>query len=328
MNELEMMIARLKPVEQNISAQVGDAFNLQNLAQLFVQAEKIDGLTPQLTQVMDYAKFIPVNNAINAVYGTSVNLQRKQGVGLGKAYSGTGMDIPLAEVVYDEISLKTKAGSIGYQYAVLELGTAMAMGVALENDKIAAARLGFERHMSNVAWYGEEATGLKGFYNQTGVALTAKTVDFDKASISEVLNFINTVIFDAIDASEYDYSIAPTDIILPMSVTRALSSRITTDANPMPFLDYIRKNNEASLEGKNINITSSKRGVGRGQDDADRIVSYCKSPDCIEMRIPKELTFEPAQAQGLDIFVPGSYLYQGVWLKRVDSMRYVDVKKG
>ena len=327
MNELQQMMARLAPVAGLLQVNVGDAFNLQNLASLFVQAEKIDGLSPQMALMMDYARFIPANTNINAVYGTSTILQRKQGVGVGRAFSGTGMDIPLAEVVYDEVSLKTKLGAVGYQYALEEIKTAAMMGIRLESDKVAAARLAFEKHMSRVAWFGEAETGLKGFYNQDGVALTAKTIDFATASVQQLLEFFNGVIFDAIDATEHDSSIAPTDIILPMSVAKILSSRITTDVNPVPVMDYIHKNNEAALEGKSINITSSKRGDGMGQDGAGRIVAYCKDPNCLEMRIPRDLTFETAQQTGFDVFVPGSYLYQGLWLKRVDSMRYVDVKK-
>lgn len=327
MNKLQQMMARLAPAASVLQANVGDAFNLQNLAQLFVQAENIDGISPQLAQAMDYAKFIPVNQNISAVYGTSTNLSRKQGVGLGKAFSGTGMDIPLAEAIYDEVSLKTKAGSIGYQYSLLELQTALAMGIALENDKISAARLAYEKHMSNVAWNGEAETGLNGFYNQTGVALAAKTIDFDTATPQQVLGFFNSLIFDAIDGAGEDSSIMPTDIILPMAVTRILSERVTTDTNPIPFMEYIRKNNEAALQNIPVNITSSKRGNGKGQANSDRIVSYCKSPDCLEMRIAQELEFEAAQPNGLDVFVPGSYIYQGLWLKRVDSMRYIDVAK-
>lgn len=261
MNQLQQMMARLAPVAGVLQANVGDAFNLQNLAQLFVQAEKIDGLSPQMAQVMDYAKFIPVNTSINAVYGTSTNLQRKQGVGLGKAFSGTGMDIPLAEVVYDEVSLKTQLGAVGYQYAMEEIKTAAAMGISLENDKVAATRLAFEKHMSNVAWHGEAETGLKGFYNQDGVALNAKTIDFATATVQQLLDFFNGIIFDAIDAAEHDNSIAPTDIILPMSVARALSGRTTTDVNPVPVMDYIRKNNEAALEGRGVLSTSRQASM-------------------------------------------------------------------
>lgn len=45
------------------------------------------------------------------------------------------------------------------------------------------------------------------------------------------------------------------------------------------------------------------------------------------MRIPKELEFLAPQPDGLDLFTPGYYLYQGVWLKRIDSLRYMDVPK-
>lgn len=327
MNKLQQMMARLQPVAGVLQANVGDAFNLENMAKLFLQAESYDAISPQMAVAMDYAKFIPVNNNVNAVYGTSTNLQRKQAVGEGKDYSGTGMDIPLAEVVYDEVDLKTRAGTIGYQYSKLEIQTAAAMGIAFETDKVAAARLAFEKHMSRVAWEGVPNTDVKGFYNQTGVALTAKTIDFTTATPQQVLGFFNSLIFDAIDGVGEDSSIMPTDIILPMAVTRTLSERVTTDANPIPFMEYIRKNNEAALQNIPVNITSSKRGNGKGQANSDRIVSYCKSPDCLEMRIAQELEFEAAQPNGLDVFVPGSYVYQGLWLKRVDSMRYIDVAK-
>ena len=322
--QLQQMKLRLAPVAAQVHAQVGDAFNLDALAKLFVQVENINAMTPQLNQAMDYARFMPVKSNFGGVVGTSHSLQRKQGVGEGKPYAGTGGDIPLAEVIFDTVDLKVKEGSIAYQYSVSEIATAMAMGITLEADKIAAARLGFEKHMSKVAWNGEAATGLKGFYNQTGVALSAKTINFKTAAIADVLDFINTVIYDALDAAEYDDSITPTTIILPTAISRDLGGR-TVGAGDTPMLKYIRENNEAALEGRTIEIVASKRGNGAGANGSNRIVTYAKDPNCIEMRIPQELQFQPAQPKDLDIYVPGNYLYQGVWLKRVDSMRYYDV---
>lgn len=324
---LQQMKMRLQPIADSIKAKVGDAFNLDTLARLFAQVETINGISPQLQQVIEYAKFIPVNNSINAVVGTAHTLNRKQGVGKGKPFSGTGMDIPLAEVIYDQVTLPTKAGAVGYQFSLMEVATALAMGMSLEADKVASANLAFERHMSDVAWFGEEKTGVKGFYNQTGVSLTTKNINLATASVSEVLNFINTLLYEAIDATEYDSAINTTTLLLPTNLMRTLSSRTVSSTNETPLLQYIKANNEATLEGRNIEITSNKRGNGIGTAQSDRIVAYCKDPNCIEMRIPQELRFEPAQPKGLDIFVAGSYLYQGVWLKRVDSMRYYDVSK-
>ena len=327
MNKLQHMMLRLKPVADHVSAQVGDAFNLESLARLMVQVESINGMTPQMMRLMEYAKYIPVNNNINAVVGTSHSLQRKQGVGEGKAFSGTGIDIPLAEVVFDEISLPTKMGAIGYQYSIQEIATAMAMGINLEADKIAAAQMGFERHMSKVAWNGEAETGIKGFYNQDGVALDTRTLNFATAPVAAIMDLINTIIYDSADASAFDSDVAINTVILPTSIARELAGRTVSATNETPLIKYIRENNEAALEGKQIEITANRRGNGAGATASDRIVSYNKNPNCIEMRIPQELQFLSAQAKGFDVFVPGSYTYQGVWLKRVDSMRYYDTKK-
>lgn len=327
MDKLQQMRLRLMPVADHIKAKVGDAFNMEALARLMVNVESINGMTPQMAELMEYAKYIPVNNNINAVVGTSHNLQRKQGVGEGKAFSGTGTDIPLAETVYDSVSLATKMGVVGYQYSIHEIATAMAMGITLEADKIAAAQMAFERHMSKVAWVGEEATGLKGFYNQDGVAVTSKTIDFATAPVVDILDLFNTIIYDDIDASEFDSDVAINTLILPTSVARTLAGRTVSGTNETPLIKYIRENNEAALEGRTLEITANRRGNGMGDADSDRIVSYNRDPNSIEMRIPQELSFEPAQATGMDIFVPGSYIYQGVWLKRVDSMRYYDTKK-
>lgn len=324
MDKLQQMRLRLMPVADHIKAKVGDAFNMETLARLMVNVESINGMTPQMAELMEYAKYIPVNNNINAVVGTSHNLQRKQGVGEGKAFSGTGMDIPLAESVYDSVSLATKMGVVGYQYSIHEIATALAMGITLEADKIAAAQMAFERHMSKVAWIGEAETGLKGFYNQDGVAVTSKTINFATAPVVDILDLFNTIIYDDIDASEFDSDVAINTLILPTSVARTLAGRTVSATNETPLIKYIRENNEAALEGRTLEITANRRGNGMGDADSDRIVSYNRDPNSIEMRIPQELQFEPAQATGMDIFVPGSYMYQGVWLKRVDSMRYYD----
>lgn len=326
MDKIQEMKLRLAPIAGVVHASVGDAFNLDALAKLFVQVESYNAMTPQMTEAMNYAKFIPVKNNFGGVVGTSHVLQRKQGVGRGKAYAGTGGDIPLAEVLYDTVSLEVKAGAIGYQFSVMEVATALAMGISLEADKISAARLGFEKHMSDIAWLGEPETGLKGFYNQTGVAKTAKTLNFETATPTQILDFFNTVIYDALDTAD-ETGIDIDTIILPTTVSRALSSRVLSEHNPMTVLDFVKKNNEAVLEGRTINIVSNKRGNGVGDTKADRIVAYRKDPSCLEMCIPQELQFQPTQAKDLDLYTPGSYLYQGVWLKRVDSMRYYDVKK-
>lgn len=315
-------LGNLTPMFQGM---VGDAFNLQNLARLLVQAETQNDMTPQMTEALEYAALIPVKSGFPAVLGTSNDLDRKRGVGEGQPYSGTGNDIPLAEVLYDSINLPTKAGVIGYQYSILELATASQAGIALEADKVDAARLGFEKHMSRVAFYGEPATGVKGLLNQTGVDVVAAAEAWETATPDEILDDVNSQIEAAMDASEYNTSITPDTFLIPTSLMKILTTRRLADNLATTLLDHVLKNNMLTLQGKPFIIRAMSRLETAGVGGTRRTIMYRRDPACIEMRIPQELQFLAGQPQGLDIFFPGHYLYQGVWLKRVDSLRYMDV---
>lgn len=318
-------LAGLSGLTATFQSMVGDAFNLQTLARLLVQAETQNDITPQMTEATEYSQYLPVRNNFPAVVGTSHDLQRKRGVGEGKQYSGTGNDIPLAEVIYDSVSLAVKPGVIGYQYSIMELATASAMGLQLDGDKIQAARLGFEKHMSRVAWYGEPETGLKGLLNQTGVDTQAALEAWDTATPDEILGDVNNTISDAMDASEYNASITPDTMLLPTSLMKILTTRRLADNIETTIYDHIMKNNMLTLEGRPFVVRATKRLETAGVGSTRRVVMYRRDPACIEMRIPQELQFLAGQPSGLDVFFPGHYLYQGVWLKRVDSLRYLDV---
>lgn len=329
MNKLAQMKARLSPVASAVQIQVGDAFNMDALAQLFIKIEEQNELTPQLAQVLDYAKFIPVMG-VSAVYGGGEILSRKKGVGLGEDYSGTGDDIPLAEVEYDTVNLPVKVGVIGYQYSVIELVTAQKMNIQLEADKVQAANLAAEKHMSNVAWYGyskANASGqlqqVNGFLNQTGVKIITGQHDWATASIEQVLSDFNTSLADSADLFDGDTSIEPDTYLMASNQYTHLSTRVVPDSGGKTFLKYIEENNIFATQGKALTIRGSGRGNGKGTANADRSIIYRRDPSCIQFK-GTSVEFLAAQPKGLDVLVPGHYKYQGVWLKRVDSLRYLD----
>lgn len=329
MSKLVKMKARLTPISYAVQAQIGDAFNMDALAQLFIKLEEQNDITPQLAQVLDYAKFIPVTN-VQAVYGGGEILSRKKGVGIGKDYSGTGDDIPLAEVEYDTVQLPVKIGTIGYQYSIVELATAQAMNLQLESDKVQAANLAAEKHMSNVAWYGYttanasgQLTQVNGFLNQTGVTIVAGQNDWATATIEQVLSDFNNSLSDASELFDGDTSIEPDTYIMASNQYSNLANRIVPDSGGKTFLDWVTEKNIFTTQGKPLTIRGSGRGNGKGTANADRSIIYRRDPSCIQFK-GNSVEFLTAQPKGLDVLVPGHYKYQGVWLKRVDSLRYLD----
>ena len=329
MSKLVKMKARLTPISYAVQEQIGDAFNMDALAQLFIKIEEQNGITPQLAQVLDYAKFIPVTN-VQAVYGGGEILSRKKGVGIGKDYSGTGDDIPLAEVEYDTVQLPVKIGTIGYQYSIVELATAQAMNLQLEADKVQAANLAAEKHMSNVAWYGYstanasgQLTQVNGFLNQNGVTIVTAQNDWATATIEQVLSDFNTSLSDASDLFDGDSSIEPDTYIMASNQYSNLANRIVSDSGGKTFLDWVTEKNIFTTQGKTLTIRGSGRGNGKGTANADRSIIYRRDPSCIQFK-GNSVEFLTAQPKGLDVLIPGHYKYQGVWLKRVDSLRYLD----
>lgn len=259
-----------------------------------------------------------------------VKSSRKKGVGIGEDYAGTGDDIPLAEVEYDTVSLPVKVGVIGYQYSVVELATAQQMNLTLEADKVQAANLAAEKHMSNVAWYGytkANASGqleqVNGFLNQTGVTIVTGQHDWATATIEEVLSDFNNSLADSANLFDGDASIEPDTYLMASAQYTHLSTRVVPDSGGKTFLKYIEENNIFSTQGKPLAIRGSGRGNGKGTANADRSIIYRRDPSCIQFK-GNSVEFLTAQPKGLDVLVPGHYKYQGVWLKRVDSLRYLD----
>ena len=322
MRKTAHMKLRLTPVAQIIQAQVGDAFNIDALAQLFVKLEEINELTPQLEQVMDYAKYIPVT-AVNGVFGGGEVLSRKRGVGMGKDYSGTGNDIPSAEVEYDTVSLPIKVGVIGYHYSIMDLAAAQKLGIQMESDKVQAARLAAEKHLSQIAWHGNPLAGINGFLNQTGVVVVTGQHNWATATVEQVLADFNASLADADDIFDNDASVQPDTYLMASNQYMSLSSRVVPDSGGKTFLKFIEENNIFATQSKPLTIRGLGRSNKAGTAGADRSIVYRRDPSCIQMKAD-DVQFLAAQPDGLDIKVPGHYKYQGVWLKRVDSMRYMD----
>ncbi|WP_075174464.1 DUF2184 domain-containing protein [Acinetobacter indicus] len=318
---MNQLLARLTPIAGAIQAQVGDAFNMQNLVNLFKQVETINETDAQMSEATEYAKYIPTKPTNNVVGGGEV-LKRKRGIGKGKRHAGTGTDIPLAEVEYDAVTMPVTAGTIGYQYSILEIQTAMAAGISLDADKAQAARLAAEKHLSDVAWEGEGT--VKGFYNQSGVTVVTAQHDWALATIEEVLEDVNASLTPSLTASAFDDAIRPDTYLLPSNQFTILAGRFVADSGGKTFLDVIKEKNIFSASGKKLDFSSIERTNGKGLASTDRAVIYRRDPSCIQF-LSDDVQFLAAQPVGVDIKIPGHYKYQGVWLKRVDSMRYLDI---
>ena len=310
----------------DIKKAIGDAFNQTNLANAIGRAETESLIDTRVTAAQRYARLVPVDTSTSAVVGTALVKGFTDAVGMGRSYSGTGGDIPLAELTYGEQSIKVVRGAIGYQYSIDEIEAASRANIPLTTQKPAAARLGYERHMYKVAMVGEPEKGLKGLLNHDIPEVVTAVADWDTASAQSIITDLANAIGVAFDESEMtgDTSGLPNTILLPSTKFRLLSTRTVNENSETSILSYIRANNLLTVNGVDVTIESLPELNTAGVGDTPRAVIYNRDPSALELILPQDLEFVAPQAKDLDIYVPGHYLYAGLWIKSAKAVIYLD----
>lgn len=310
-----------------IAGTIGDAFNQTNLSNAIARAEALSYIDSRVLAAQRYSSLIPVNTDTVATVGTALKRSFTDAVGIGKRYSGSGKDIPLAEVFYGEQYITVEMGSIGYQFSVAELRAASLGGVNLPIDKPAAARLAFERHMYQVAMVGDIDGTKKGLLNHDIPEVIVSTKRFSASTPKEVIQTISDAIGVAYDDADLtgDTSMLPNTILFPSKVYRYLNDTMISATSDVSILQYLKERNLLTESGvPNVEFGSLPELNKAGNDSLGRIVIYRKDPSAIEFIIPQDLEFLAPQPEGLEVFTPGWYVYAGVWIKSPKAVIYID----
>lgn len=310
-----------------IQMNIGDAFNAENLASALGRVESQSLIDGRVIAARRYANLIPVSGASNAAMGTALKKGFTDAIGIGRPYSGSFQDAPLADVVYGSQIISVDAGNVAYSYSVPELQAASRDGVPLATDKAAAAQLAYEKHMYKVAMVGEPETGKLGLLNHDIPEVTTATDSWSVGNIDAIMNDLSDAIGLAYDESELtgDTSMLPNTILLPSKHFRLLNTLRVSATSEKTLLSYIRENNLLTESGvENVRFESIPELNTAGAGRTPRIVIYRRDPSAIEFIIPQDLEYVAPQAKGLQVHTEGFYLYAGLWIKSPKAVLYLD----
>lgn len=312
---------------EGIRGAIGDAFNAENLASAIAKVET-DSLTDKMVvQARRYAGLVPIDTTTQASIGTALVRKYEDAVGIGRPHSGTGGDIPSAEVSYGQQSITVGGGAINYRYSIFEMQAASRDGINLKGAKATAARLGYEKHMYKVAMVGEPETGNKGLLNHDLPEVATAAASWLTADIDAIMTDISNAIGLAFDEAEMtgDTSMLPDTILLPSVLYRLLLNKRVSPTSETTLLAYITANNLLTAAGvPNVKIEQLYELNTAGTGKTPRIVVYRRDPSALELILPQDLTFIAPQAKDLDIVTNGYYLYAGLWIKSAKSIVYLD----
>ena len=209
-------------------------------------------------------------------------------------------DLPRADVLRKEVTHPVRSLGASFAYTIQETRAAsMVPGMNLEQRRANAVRRAYEEKVQEIAYFGDAASGMKGFFNNDQVDKTVPNKWFDAATTDEMLELLNEAPTRLVQNSNMKEM--PNTMLVPYNVYRIISTTprsTTSDTTVMEF--FLRTNPMISAIEPINELEASKSG---GVLSKDRVVVYDRSPDKLQLHIPQQLEFLPPVRQALEFSV-------------------------
>jgi len=241
-------------------------------------------------------------------------------IGSAKIGSGAVKNIPRADIVGGEFSVKVVPITSAFGYDWLEIQRAMKLGISLEADKGEAVMWAYEKKLNDVVFSGDTESGITGLFNAPDVAKgyvaasgTGST-DADKRLAANKTGAQMVADVQALLSGVYTNSNgverANTVLVTP-AFWILLNDTIYDSQRPeISCMQYLMNNNIFLKNGGAI--VDCLECVGAGTGGVDVMVAYTKDIKKVRISIPMGLNFFPVQQDGLEFFVPSLGLTAGL----------------
>lgn len=305
----------LPPSARATDAAQGIAFFISQLA--YTEA----GIYTRQYTPMQYQRFVPVSSEAGE-WAENVRYQTYDGVAMGRRASSKPDDINLVDVTMAEKKFDIQPGDIGYHYTQQEIIQSAYLRNPLSNARMVMAMEGFQRHMNQVALWGE--SDLYGLLKNPNVPKgNAPKGNWESASPDEILSDLRTLLMVPFNASSNND--VPDTILLPADQYAKISDTPRSANTDTTILKFFKDNNlYRDYTGGDIKVYPCFGLDKAGTGGSNRAVSYVNSTDRCIMHIPMPLKFLAPQLRGQAVYVPGMYRYSGVEVRYTKSMYYLE----
>ena len=248
-----------------------------------------------------YSSLIPISSEVGPGSDSfTYRVFDKQGS--MKVIGDKAQDLPRADVLRKEVTYPVRSLGAAFAYTVQETRAAsMVPGMNLEQRRANAVRRAYEEKVQEIAYFGEAASGMKGFMNNDQVDKVVPDKWFDGAGTTtdEMLALLNEVPTRLVQNSNMKEM--PNTMLVPYNVYRIISTTprsTTSDTTVMEF--YLRTNPMIQAIEPINELEAAKSG---GKLSKDRIMVYDRSPDKLQLHLPQPLEFFPPIRNNLEFTV-------------------------
>ena len=228
-------------------------------------------------------------------------------------------DLPRADVLRKEVTHQVRSLGASFAYSIQETrAAAMVPGMNLEQRRANAVRRAYEEKVQDVAYFGEGSVSMDGFFNNANVDKTVPDKWFDTATTDEMLELLNEGPTSIVQGSNMKES--PNTMLVPYDVFRIISTTPRSSTSDTTVLEFFLRTNPFIRSVEPINELEA----AKSELTKDRIICYDRSPEKLQLHIPRTLEFLPPVRNNLEFSVAAHARVGGVALYYPKSVLYIE----
>jgi hypothetical protein len=267
---------------------------------------------------LKYAQILPVSTEV-AESSESYTYRVFDAQGKMQVIQDKASDLPRADILRKEVTLPVRSLGGSFAYTVNEVRAAAAVpGMNLETRRAAALRRASEEAVNEIALFGNAPSGMKGFLNSDQIDKVVPNKWFDNATTDEMLEVLNEAPTRIVQGSNQRET--PNTMLVPYDVYRVISTTARSASSDETVLSFFLKTNPFIRSIEPINELAAANSVL----SKDRIVCYDRSPEKLQLHIPRTLELLPPERKGLEYSVAGHMRVGGTAIYYPKSVLYVE----
>ena len=214
-------------------------------------------------------------------------------VGSARIINNYADDLPRADIMGKEVTIPARAIGTSFGYSRDEILKSQMTGLPLDQRRANAAQRAWEEKVDSIAWLGSAIDGLIGFLSHPNIPSLASGVAggwIASGDPDAIIADVNAA-FGKVRA-DTRMKENPNTLLLPVLEYNYISGTPRASNSDTTILTFLLANVIGLKEVRPVNELVT---------DA---VIYDKSPDKLQLEIPKELEFLPPQEVGLELKIP------------------------
>jgi len=219
-----------------------------------------------------------------------------------KVIGDKAKDLPRADVLRKEVTHPVRSLGASFAYTVQETRAAsMVPGMNLEQRRANAVRRAYEEKVQEIAYFGDAPSGMKGFFNNNQVDKIVPDKWFNTSGVTtdEMLELLNEAPTRLVQNSNMKEM--PNTMLVPYNVYRIISTTPRSTTSDTTVMEFFLRTNPMITAIEPINeLEATKSG---GALAKDRILTYDRSPDKLQLHVPQPLEFLPPLREALEFSV-------------------------